>query len=123
MHTRSPLLLTRGSVFSRSSMILRNRATQFPTIRARASLHEFHRPIFFLGNLLDIASQTFQRFFRSTIGHCLNFKIEGGKMEEIGKERGTFRKGSRQDLDFQATLCVLFYELSKLGEREGGLKL
>lgn len=44
-------------------------------------------------------------------------------MEEIGKERGTFRKGSRQDLDFQATLCVLFYELSKLGEREGGLKL
>lgn len=44
-------------------------------------------------------------------------------MEEIGKERGTFRKGSRQDLDFQATLCVLFYEFSKLGEREGGLKL
>lgn len=108
MHTRSPLLLTRGSVFSRSSMILRNRATQFPTIRARASLHEFHRPIFFLGNLLDIASQTFR--FRSTIGHCLNFKIEGGKMEEIGKERGMFvreRVGTRFGFPSYALYLVL----------------
>lgn len=91
-------------------MILRNRATQFPTIRARASLHEFHRPIFFLGNLLDIASQTFQRFFRSTIGHCLNFKIEGGKMEEIGKERGMFvreRVGTRFGFPSYALYLVL----------------
>lgn len=111
-----PLLLTRRK---RVLSFLDDSLPQFPTIllRARASLHEFriHCPNILpwkSSALLDIASQTFV-FVQRAVGHrsnAVNFKIGGGKMEEIGK-------GIETGFGFQSyALCLVLRVFEARGE-------
>lgn len=111
-----PLLLTRRK---RVLSFLDDSLPQFPTIllRARASLHEFriHCPNILpwkSSTLLDIASQTFV-FVQRAVGHrsnAVNFKIGGGKMEEIGK-------GIETGFGFQSyALCLVLRVFEARGE-------
>lgn len=111
-----PLLLTRRK---RVLSFLDDSLPQFPTIllRARASLHEFR---IHCANILpwkssaplDIAGQTFV-FVQRAVGHrsnAVNFKIGGGKMEEIGK-------GIETGFGFQSyALCLVLRVFEARGE-------